>query len=306
MVDEVRTFPAALWALQSMLRLESMPHALRLLPYIPSGCAHIPVSEYPEYRSLRDAGIVDAGGVVDAAVADWLTVISRPDAEVQMVIRRPGADAATIRESVTVITRMQCWVAGISRYPGEPSAVARQIGFDGDPDELPREWVDGIRIFPVADSHDTATQCAAITDTLIAELGECPPADIEGLNVRLDDFLGASVGATTDYQAMQNVLLRLGASRGTVEVLRELACLDRSALAAITARPILAVYAPHEQALRPTVSVADCPSGRLVMSQTQAGDGTWWCSVWPGHPAAVRADVTALIGAALTAPAHTH
>ena len=303
---ELNTFPAAMWALQSILGLECMPQSLRLAPYIPSGSAHIPVTEYPEYTSLVRAGIVEESGDVHAAVSDWLTVVSRPDLEVQLVIRRPGLIEGTVRESVTVICRMECWLVGISRSPGDPDEVAREIGFAGDPDTLPTEWADRIRVFPIGAISDPARQTEAITDALLAELGQFEPADIDGVNLRLDTFLHASGTAAGDQEPFSAMLASQGVSGRVVSVLSEVMSLDRSALAVVSARQVWAGSTPEERALRRTVSVADCTLGRVSMLQSLAQDGTWWLSVWPGHSSTVRADLAELVGEVITAPARTH
>ena len=304
--DELITFPAGMWALQSLLGLECMPQALRLAPYIPSGSAHIPVAQYPEYASLVGAGIIEESGCVHHAAADWLTVVSRPDLEVALVIRRPGPTQGTVSELVTVICRMDCWLVGIARSPGDPVEVARDIGFTGDPATLPPEWVDRIRVFPVDEIADPARQAEAITDALVAELGNFEPADIEGVNLRLDTFLHASGTAADDRDAFAAMLARQGVSRGVVSVLGEVMSLDRSALAVVSARHVRAGSTPQERAHRRTVSVADCALGRVSMSQSLAEDGTWWLSVWPGHDSTVHADVAELVSEVLTAPAPAH
>ena len=301
--DEFETFPAGMWALQSIVGLECVPQALRLAPYIPSGSAHIPVTEYPEYASLVRAGIVDESGHVHHVVSDWLTVVSRPDLEVQLVIRRPGLMEGTVREFVTVICRMECWLVGISRSPGDPVEVARDIGFNGDPATLPPEWVDRIRVFPVGALSEPTRQADAITDALVAELGEFEPADIEGLNLRFDTFLHASGTAAGDPETFTAMLARQGVSGRVVSVLSQVMSLDRSALAVVSSRQMWDGSTPLERAHRRTVSVADCTLGRVSMSQSVAADGTWWLSVWPGHSSTVRADVAELVSEVVAAPA---
>lgn len=302
MTDELTTFPAGMWALQSLLGVEALPAALRLAPYIPSGSSHIPVRDYPEYASLVRAGIVDECGRVDHVVADWLTVLSRPDLEVQLVIRRPGVAAGTVAESVTVLCRMECWLVGVSRIPGDPVQVAAEIGFAGDPDTLPREWVDQIRVFPVGAVSDPARQADALTDVLVAELGQFAPAEFDGVNMGLDAFLHASGTAAGDPPAFGALLARHGISGRVVAALSEVMQLDRSALAVVSAHQVWPGSTPQERARRRTVSVADTSLGRLAMSQCVAADGAWWLSVWPGHAARVRGDVAELVGEVVSAP----
>lgn len=299
---DLRTFPAAMWALQRLLGLETMPPPLRLAHYIPSGCDHIPIADYPEYHSLAAAGIVDDTGTVDPVVADWLTVISRPDTEVQLTVRRPGQHSGTIAETVTVICRMDRWIVGITRGPGDPAAVAAQIDFGGDPSELPTEWVDTIRVFPVAEVSAPTAQAEAITEAALAELGEYPPAPIDGFNVELNAFLHAS-GSAPDHDTFTELFARQGLTAEQIGVLAEIKKLDTSALAVVSARHLRPGTAPEQRAVARTVSIADTGLGRISMSQSLSEGGTCWVSVWPGHRATVHADITGFVADVLDMPA---
>ena len=299
---DLRTFPAGMWVLQRLLGLETMPLSLRLAHYIPSGSDHIPVAEYPEYRSLVAGGIIDDAGRVDPVVADWLTVVSRPDLEVQLTVRRPGDDAATIKETVTVICRMDRWIVGIARAPGDPFVVAEQIGYIGDPLELPPEWVDTLRVFPVAEVSAQDAQAAVISAEIIAALGDYPPAAIEGFNVELNAFLHAS-GAAPDNDTFMELLARQGVTPQQVAALTEIRRLDQSALAVVSARHVWPGTLPEDRAVARTVSIADTKLGRISMAQSISDGGTCWVSVWPGHPTAVHSDITGFVNDVLDMPA---
>lgn len=299
---ELTTFPAGMWVLQRLLGLETMPVSLRLAHYIPSGSDHIPVGDYPEYRSLVAAGIIDDAGSVDPVVADWLTVVSRPDLEVQLTVRRPGDDSATIKESVTVICRMDRWIVGIARAPGDPYVVADQIGFTGDPLELPPEWVDTLRVFPVAELSAQDVQAAVISAEIIAALGDYPPAPIEGFNVELNAFLHAS-GAAPDDDTFMELLARHGVTPQQVAALTEIKRLDQSALAVVSARHVWPGASPEDRAVARTVSIADTARGRISMAQSISEGGTCWVSVWPGHPSTVHSDITGFVTDVLDMPA---
>lgn len=299
---ELTTFPAGMWVLQRLLGLETMPVSLRLAHYIPSGSDHIPVADYPEYRSLVAGGIIDDSGSVDPVVADWLTVVSRPDLEVQLTVRRPGDDPATIKESVTVICRMDRWIVGIARAPGDPYVVADQIGFTGDPLELPPEWVDTLRVFPVAEVSAQDVQAAVISAEIIAALGDYPPAPIEGFNVELTAFLHAS-GAAPDDDTFMELLARQGVTPQQVAALTEIKRLDQSALAVVSARHVWPGTSPEDRAVARTVSIADTARGRISMAQSISEGGTCWVSVWPGHPSTVHSDITGFVTDVLDMPA---
>lgn len=291
---DLTTFPAAMWVLQRLLGLETMPHSLRLAHYIPAGCDHIPIAEYPEYHSLVAAGIIDAAGNVDPVVIDWMTVISRPDLEVQVTVRRPGTEPETVSETVTVICRMDRWIVGITRSPGDPFAVAEQIGFDGDPTELPPEWVDTLRVFAVAEASDAATQATVIAAAITAELGDYPPAAVAGFNIELADFLRAS-GSAPDEKTFMELLAEQGVSAEQISAVSEIRKLDQSALAVVSARNVWPGVTPDDRAVARTVSIADTRLGRLSMAQSIGADGTCWLSVWPGQRSTVQSDISSFI-----------
>jgi hypothetical protein len=298
---DLTTFPAGMWVLQRLLGLETMPLSLRLAHYIPTGSDHIPVTDYPEYHSLVAAGIIDADGAVDPVVTDWLTVISRPDLEVQLTVRRPGDDAATIKETVTVICRMDRWIVGITRAPGDPFVVADQIGFTGDPLELPPEWVDTLRVFPVAEVSAQDAQAAVIAAVIVQALGDYPPAAIEGFNVELNAFLHAS-GAAPDLDTFTELLARQGVTPQQIAALTEIRRLDQSALAVVSARHVWPGASPEDRAVARTVSIADTKLGRISMAQSISEGGTCWVSVWPGHPTTLHSDIAGFVTDVLDMP----
>ncbi|MDO3042044.1 ESX secretion-associated protein EspG [Mycobacteroides abscessus] len=304
---DIDTFPAALWALQALLGIETMPPALRLAVYIPSASAHIPVREYPEYQSLVHSGIVNAAGQVHHEVIDWLTIISRPDLEVQLTIRRPGDEPDTIKESLTVFCRMESWLAAITLTPADAERrrqVAAQIGFEGDPNELPREWVDQIRITYLGESSDLDRQTEMITEGILSEIGTAAPARIDGANIELSTFLQASGVAGNDAEALTAMLMRAGITESQCAVLTEMMALDRSALATVSARHVIPGASPHERAVGRTVVIADSGLGRVSMAQSVSDSGTLWVSLWPGEPATVRGDITDFVSTVIAPRVH--
>lgn len=300
---DIDTFPAALWALQALLGIETMPPALRLALYIPSASAHIPVREYPEYDSLVRSGIVDGSGQVHHEVIDWLTIISRPDLEVQLTVRRPGDEPGTIKESLTVFCRMESWLAAITLTPADAERrrhVAREVGFEGDPDELPREWADQIRITYLGQSSDLSRQTELITEAIVSELGTADAANIDGTNIELSTFLQASGVAGQDPEALTAMLMRSGITERQCEVLTEMMALDRSALATVSARHVIPGATPQDRAVGRTVVIADSQFGRVSMAQSVSESGTLWVSLWPGEPSTVRSDITDFVATVIT------
>lgn len=299
---ELNTFPAAVWVLQSLLGIETLPWSLRLAPYSAAGSAHIPVNQYPEYQSLVDIGAVDESGKVDSAVDEWLTVLAQPDLEVQLTIRRPGAEPETVTEAVTVICRHQRWIAAMERRTGDAADVAQQIGFEGDPAEIPAAWVDQIKVYPVGDLFDLNDQANAITTAIMNELQDNEPAAIEGATIKLNDFFSVSGDSGKDPELLAKLLSRQGLSPNQIEVLTEVMNLDKSALAVVSAKHVWPDVKPMDQVVMQTVSIADTALGRIVMSQSQDESGTWWLRVWPGAAATVRRDVLDLVSSVVHVP----
>lgn len=299
---ELNTFPAAVWVLQSLLGIETFSWSLRLAPYSPTGSSHIQVDQYPEYQSLVAQGAIDEAGKVDDSVDQWLTVLSRPDLEVQLTIRRPGPDPETVDETVTVFARHQRWIAAMERSTGDAAEVADEIGFEGDPADLPASWVDRIRIYPVGDLFDLNDQTTALTSAIVDELTENAAADIEGATISLNEFFSLSSDSGKDPELLAKLLGRQGLSISQIEVLTEVMQLDRSALAVVTAKHVWPDVKAMDQMVMRTVSIADTVHGRVVMSQSQDDSGDWWLRIWPGTPAAVRRDIAELVGAVVHTP----
>lgn len=303
---DIDTFPAALWALQALLGIETMPPALRLAVYIPSAAAHIPVREYPEYQSLVHSGIVNAAGQVHHEVIDWLTIISRPDLEVQLTIRRPGDEPDTIKESLTVFCRMESWLAAITLTPADAERrrqVAAQIGFEGDPNELPREWVDQIRITYLGESSDLDRQTEMITEGILSEIGTAAPARIDGANIELSTFLQASGVAGNDAEADRDAHARWYHRKPVRGVDRN----DGAGSVRVghgVGSPCHPGASPHERAVGRTVVIADSGLGRVSMAQSVSDSGTLWVSLWPGEPATVRGDISDFVSTVIAPRVH--
>lgn len=302
---ELNTFPAAIWVLQSLLGIETLPWPLRLAPYSAVGSAHIPVEQYPEYQRLVSEGVIDASGKVDDPVDEWLTVLSRTDLQVQLTIRTPGDDPETVKEAVTIFGRHQRWIAAIERTTGDADEVAAQIGFEGDPADLPAAWVDRIRVYPVGDLFDVNDQAAAITSAIMGEIKENLPAEIEGVTLKLNDFFSVSGDSGKDPELFAKLLARQGLSIPQIEVLTEVMNLDQSALAVVSATHVWPDVEPIDQQVMRTVSIADTRLGRIVMSQSQDESGIWWLRVWPGTVATVRRDISELVSIVTHTPVPT-
>ena len=277
------TSTECVWVLQALLGVESMPVALRLKPFIPSAHGDLivettegrqPISRTAQYDSLLQAGVIDAAGQVDEVVRDWMTVLSRPDREVVLVIRRPDQPATetagpTVHERVMVVCRHDRWLAMAAR--------------DGE------EMVIG----GVGETAEPARQVDAICQMLVPAFGEHPPADIEGINVPKDLVQAAIDSAAAGPEGLAAALLRAGLGPWEVEVVAAAARLDDSAAA------VVAIIDHGEEMLvhKRVLTVADTEFGRISFSTTTGADGKEWMSIWPTTPSGLREDLADLLSA---------
>ncbi|WP_375489207.1 ESX secretion-associated protein EspG [uncultured Mycobacterium sp.] len=274
----------AIWVLQALLGVESMPVALHLKPFIPSvheslmvdtDAGQVPISQTAQYHSLVQAGVIDAAGHVDDVVRDWMTVLGRPDRQVVLTIRRPSGVVVngappTVHERVLVICRHRRWMAMAAR--------------DGD------EMVIG----GVGEADDPDRQIELMCQVLVPPFGEMPAADIDGVNVPADLLQSAmEAAAPLGRGAVSAALAKLGLPPHEVEVVMAASRLDESAMAVV----MLVDHGLQRRAHPRVLTVADTEFGRISFTTTTGADGKEWLSIWPTTPAGLRDDLTDLLSA---------
>jgi hypothetical protein len=271
------------WALQALVGVERMPTVLRLKPFIPSAHGDLVVettqgrqllSNTAQYRSLVEAGAIDAAGQVDGAVRDWLTVLGRPDREVVLTIRRPGEPATedtgpTVCERSLVVCRHGRFLAMAAR-DGEQMVIGG-----------------------VGESPEPARQVELICQMVVPALGDHPPAEIEGVNVPKASVVMALDHAGPSPAARSEALRRLGLGPWEVEVIQAAMSLDQSAMAVVGVVDHGADVRPHPQ----VVTVADTDYGRITFTMTTGADGQEWLSIFPTTPTSLRQDLGELLAA---------
>ena len=271
------------WALQALIGVERMPTVLRLKPFIPSAHGDLVVettqgrqllSNTAQYRSLVEAGAIDAAGQVDGAVRDWMTVLGRPDREVVLTIRRPGGPATedagpTVCERSLVVCRHDRFLAMAAR-DGEQMVIGG-----------------------VGESPEPARQVELICQMVVPALGDHPPADIDGFNLPKATVVMALDHAGPSPEDKSAALRRLGLGPWEVEVIQAAMSLDASAMAVVGVVDHGADIRPHPQVL----TVADTEYGRVSFTMTTGADGQEWLSVFPTTPTSLRQDLGELLAA---------
>jgi hypothetical protein len=287
---DLTTTPNGIWMLQALLGVEKMPTALRLRPFIPSvdgdgtvatEIGDVPWSQTAEYNSLAAAGVIDEAGRVDGAVRDWMAVVSRPQREVLVVIRRPkpldgsvpeGEEPpALIDERVMSICQRDRWLAMIARSGDE------------------------IVLAPLGEAARNDERTDLICDTVLHAFSRGEAAAISGFNVPSATFESTlKENVPKGRPVLAAALARLGLSPDQVTVLSAACHLDESAMAVVSVidHGIQNHFHPD------VISVVDSELGRITISHTAGPDGTRWTSIWPTSEEALRHDLVKLLNSA--------
>ncbi len=292
---DLTTTPSGIWVLQALLGVETMPTSLRLRPFVPSvdgdgtvATTHgdVPLRQTAEYASLVAAGVIDEAGRVDDAVRDWMAVIGRPQREVMVVIRRPGASngrapdgddaSALVQERTLSICQRERWLAMIARSGDE------------------------VVIAPLGEAALADAQVELICDAVLHAFSDGPPAPIAGVNLpsaALELALTENIGK--DQHVVASALARLGLSPDQVAVLSAATRMDESAMAVVA----VIEHGIKKKVHSDVLTVADTELGRITISYTAGPDGSRWTSIWPTSPGALRQDLANLLNAAKVAAA---
>ena len=79
-----------LWVLQVLTGIEVLAPELGLRPILPSVETPQMALAHPIAAELRDVGVIDEAGQVDATVREWLTVLARRDVALMIHVSTPG------------------------------------------------------------------------------------------------------------------------------------------------------------------------------------------------------------------------
>jgi len=240
-----------LWVLQILAGVESIAPELGLRPVLPRFESKSTAMQHPMLAELKDAGAVDDNGVVDTAIVDWLTVLSRRDVALLMYVTTP-ADAGLIG---VLLARFAQWWVSIERVQ------------------------DVIRIGPAGTASTEGSATTVIRDQIERLLGVLEPAPMRPLTIDADQLVGSvknpeSLGRFLDHQRVEADQRRL---------LVQAADTSRSAFASIVAIQAGADPAAPGRAHidAGSVSIFDTPEGRILVEHAfQAGKK--WMIVSPG------------------------
>lgn len=253
-----------LWALQVLTGIETIAPELGLRPILPSVESRQQALAHPIAAELRSAGVVDDGGVVDATVVEWLTVLARREVALVIHLLRPDGDAP----ARVVIARFARWWVVLERS-GELIRIS---------------------------GAGTAGTEAAATAVLAAQLrrlcGSLPAAPLRPVTLDARAFHTA----VADQQSLRAFLVSQRLDVDQVQTIMLAVDLAHSAQASIVAvQTGLPTGRPtRTQVGRSAVTVLDTPQGRIFVEQVVSAGKTWMI-VSPGTETDIAAAVNRML-----------
>lgn len=240
-----------LWVLQVLTRIEVLAPELGLRPTLPRVETPQMALAHPVATELRAQGVIDAAGVVDQTVVEWLTVLARRDVALLLQVHAPGGGVG----AQGLLARFAQWWVVIERS-GE---VARLGG---------------------AGTSTAEEVASAVLQTQIERLcGTAPPVHFQPVTLNA----GALRAAATSPQTLHTFLANQPLGAQQLRILQMAADPDQSAQASIVAlQEGIETGRPTRTHVEPgAVTIIDTPEGRIVVEHSASGGGQWMVLV-PG------------------------
>lgn len=219
---------------------------------------------HPLAEELRAAGVIDAGGRVDQAVLEWLTVLSRREVGLLLYAQTPAAVTEPVR---VLLARFAQWWVSLERY-GDLSRISG------------------------AGTATTEQAAGALIHDQIERLcGEMAPAAAKPVTIDV----GGLLAAVRDRSSLRDFLTDRAYDSDQVGMLLLAADSERSARASLVALQSGIANAPARSHIAPdAVTIVDTPRGRLLCEQVHRA-GRPWLIVGPGSAASIRAAVQTMM-----------
>lgn len=251
-----------LWVLQVLSGIEVLAPELGLRPHLPSIETKPAAMAHPVAGELIDAGVITAAGMVDDAVLEWLTVLSRRDVALLLQSRDPGDAGPPAR---MLLARFAAWWVVLERS------------------------ADLIRLSGIGTATSEQSAGIAITHQIGRLCGNMPAAQMRPVSINAGEMLGA----VRDTASLQTFLRKRRFDPEQIRTLTLAAQPERSRQTSIVAiQSGAASGRSHIDA--GAVTVIDTPEGRLV-SEHVNHSGTSWMVVAPGTAEAITTAVRALM-----------
>ncbi|GFG83233.1 ESX secretion-associated protein EspG [Mycobacterium paragordonae] len=242
-----------LWALQVFTGIEALCPELGLRPHLPRAELERPAMamRHPAVSELVNCGAVTLGGggpTVDRPIVEALTVISRREVAVMMLIHHPDADVLPQR---VALSRFGQWWVSLARF-GDDTVLIRPMG--------------------TATSREAAA--VLIAREIEAVCGVNKIASFEPMTVATERLLAL----TSAPEGLERVLREEGASADQMRAGLALANAGRSAQCSVVglqstqAAPVVTDH---------VVTVGDTECGRVMVKNLRR-QGQRWSVLAPG------------------------
>lgn len=239
-----------LWALQVLSGIESLAPELGLRPVLPSAEPRESAMSHPIAGELAAAGAIDEQGVVDPAITEWMTVVSRRDVALLMYVSTP-ADSGMVG---VLLARFAQWWVAIERAE------------------------DIVRIGPAGTATSERDALDVVRGQIERTLGTLAPATIRPATIDAGDI----VARVRNPETLRAFLAEQHLEPEQIRVLMLATDPQKSASASIVALEAGAEGAPGRiHVEHGSVTVYDTPEGRLLVEHAPNG-GRNWMIVSPG------------------------
>jgi hypothetical protein len=265
-VSVLETTCEAVWLLQALCGVETLPAALELPPYVSE--VGPPVG-HPGIAILRDAGALLDDHTVHPRIAQWIEVLGAPDAELCGRIRRGSQRLDYLQ--LAVARRDDLHVAA-SRH--NDNVTIEDLG-------------------PVGSLRDLVTRILPLCGPPVE-----PVVDFEPVMMPSLEFTEGLGQVVRGEHAPTVALGALGLSARQRRVLIQAADQPLTELSLV----VVQHDSRGDHVAHAAVTVTDTTEGRIVTGPVRAEDGTWWTHISPCTTDAVARSLRALV-ATLPTPA---
>jgi hypothetical protein len=253
-----------LWVLQVLTGIEVLAPELGLRAHLPSVEPERLALAHPVAAELRAEGVIDEDGVVDEAVVEWLTVLSRRDVALLIHVRTPNDRA---RPAQVLLARFAQWWVSMERTG------------------------DLIRLSGVGAANAEGAATAVINAQIERLCGLLAPARLHPVTLDVGELLGG----VRDADSLRKFLLNQKLDADQVHMLTVAADPERSAQASIVAIQSGIESGPARAHVeKSVVTIIDTPHGRLVAEHLPRG-GKVWMIIAPGNAGNIASAVNRMV-----------
>jgi hypothetical protein len=254
-----------LWVLQVLTGIEVLAPELGLRPILPSVETPQMALAHPIAAELRDVGVIDEAGQVDATVREWLTVLARRDVALMIHVSTPGSGGMPAR---ALLARFAHWWVVLERSE------------------------DLVRISGAGTSNTESAANDIVNAQIERMCGTLEPAPLQPVTVDIDRVMDGING----QEMLREQLLRERLDGDQLQILMMAADLRRTARAFIVAiqSGVDSGQPTRKHIEQSVVTIADTPEGRLI-GEHFVSDGKRWMIIAPGTSSSIATAVNRMM-----------